>query len=409
MNQGRIILWSLIIVFIDTIISAIILPSSMQLLSHLDLSIHQTPAIVRNTILASGIIFLLSPSYLIASPVIGWLCDNLGRTKSLLICLFCALFGYAMLFISNYSSSMIIALFGILLINADSSMVAVQAIIIDNSQGIKRAYFLGLIVFIMLPAYLFFAQLAEDFSYILVVNSIYRNLFMLSILVITLIIILLAKRYLPETKKINENTSENLALYYSLSRIFLNKKVLVLLFLLGLLQFGCGLYFEAVEKYLEFHFSHSMHTISFFRDYTIFVMSISLLFIYPLLLNYFSIEMILFLSLLSCFLGALGSSITHTGIDQWLFSLPLSLGEGIGIAAIWMLLSHYIHPQDVGFIMGIKAAIWALAWSFSVIVSHIFSHYFSLVLPIHSAAITLLIAVLLANFIFNPSQAPTQN
>lgn len=392
-------IWLFLIVFIDTWLSGMLLPVTIQLVSVHDIGdYHRAPTILNDSILASGIIFLLSPSSLLSAPVIGWCCDIIGRKKSLIICLFCALFGYGLLYISSALQSVLFAFLGILLINADASMIAIQTMIIDTSHSKRRAYYLGLIVMVMLPIYLWSSQTFSAISSLTTLNqsSIQSLLIVIAIISSAIIVFFTIKCLQETTPVVHARKDGQLELYYSFKRVLLNKKLIVLLALLGVLQFGCGIYFESVTKYLIIKFNYHSQNLKLLNDLGILVLSVAMVLVYPILLRYLSLNKILLLSLSLCAAGALGSVIVPLYSMQLICYSLLSMGEGIGIGVIWMMLADASHPLDRGLVMGIKGAVWSLSWSFSVTLGHMLDHVFYFDAPLEISTLILLSGVLLA-------------
>jgi hypothetical protein len=97
-----------------------------------------------------------------------------------------------------------------------------------------------------------------------------------------------------------------------------NRTILLLIALLTLLQFGCGLYIETISDYLSGILGRDQHFLSALMYFKIAIMSVSLIAFYPLLLKYFNINILLKISLALCFIGTLGSILNVNISYQWI-------------------------------------------------------------------------------------------
>lgn len=399
-------LW-FIVTLTDNICTAILLPLGIHLLvcKHFSVFASSVTSAHNDIILGSGLIYLLSPLSILVTPIFGWLSDIVGRKKLLLIVLYISFTSYIVLLFANIEQNILLALLGAMLLSAGSSMAITQAVIADISKGPQKAYYFALITFIMSPLFLLIAEGTDSILSIITNQPNYINILASGAGVLAFINILIARRYLLEPTNFSSKTKNRTELYFTILRIVNNRPILLLIALLTLLQFGCGLYIESISDYLSGTLGRDQHLFSGLMYFKIAIMSVSLIAFYPLLLKYFNINILLKISLALCFIGTLGSILNVNISYQWISGFFSAMGECLAIAIIWMMLSENTSAQDQGIVMGIKASFWVIAWTLSVILGDYLSHQFNALLPLQLAAVVLAICLLLSFVISTKNSA----
>lgn len=380
----------LIILALDNIASAIVMPVLMKLLYPCGIDGYcQIVSISDNVIIFSALVYLLSPSYLFASPIVGQLADVYGRKKTLIGCLFMSVAGYVVSFAANSQHNVFLILLAILLLNASSSsMQVVQAIAADVSEDRKKSHHFSLIAFVMMPLYFTFASTIEH--YLKSISSL-NNIIILCALVITLINLIALHYYPRETHGENYQVNE-LTFAESVNNFSVN--IWKLLALFAAFEFGSSLYFESIMNYLAENHYYLVDS-STLLIYRMLAMTLGTLLVYPVLRKYFSNTLIIVISISVCCVGMLGSLLTNTLFFQVFYLLIFTMGEIIFLPTIWSLLSDETLAKHQGLVMGIKGAIWSLAWSLGLLAANKIELLFSSIYPI-VLAITITATCLMA-------------
>ena len=354
------------IILMDNVACAIVTPLLIGLLYPCTLDTACKALVnTHNLALLSGFLLLLSPSYLIMSPILGHLSDILGRKIMLFWCLLLSFIGYSILFAAINYQNIFLSLLAILLLNAgSSSMTIVQAAIADISHHTTKSKYFIMVSLVMLPLYLIFAKVGDAIIDLNPTAIILKVLITAFAFLATLGNLIFISKYLPEirhTKNLHSN-KHNFSHFEKIISIF-NKDIIILLLLLGFFQFGTSIYYESITAYLINYYHATENDLAIFLSYKVLIMTISLLFVYPLLLKYIANKNIIFYCLLLCSLGILGDVFVNKNLLEWIFIIPFTMGEILFIPTVWTMLSDAGNKNNQGIIMGIKGSIWSLAWS----------------------------------------------
>jgi MFS family permease len=381
------------IIALDNIASAIILPVLMYILYPCQAEqACRNIGISDSAVFLSGVIFLLSPSYIFASPAIGRLADLYGRKFALRICLILSIAGYLLLLIANSQQNIVLALTAVLLLNAGScSMTVVQAAATDISKGRHKAYLFGLITFILMPLYLIVAQFG---GLLLDLSRTYAYIRDYIIMLSWLISIgnLLMLYYYQEPKDYPPRQTHVQQLNISDSATIFSRPIIILLVLFTLFEFAASGYFEIMVNIATDKAYFTFNGFPAFLYYKFIIMIISICFIYPLLIKHYTAYQLLTMSLTLCSISVFASILLPVAMAQWFLITCFTLGEMIFVPIVWYLLSEMTHANNQGLIMGIKGTLWSLAWSLGLIIGNKLHN----ILP-ETAAVFLVVILMLSS------------
>lgn len=356
----------LLLIFIDSFSYFVVIPVLLQLFYHHQYGLlpNNTSLTIRNTL--TGFTIALSTfAALIAAPLIGNLSDKYGRKKVLLICLAGVILGFLLPIIGILQKNIFLLLIGRFIGGVGSaSQPIAQAAVADLCEGKEKAFFLSLIALMMtLPiilgplagGYLSDSSLVSWFS----VTTPYWCAFIISIL-----IFLLIKYSFKETMGHHTHVP-----ILSIKEVILGasstaKKyhIRCLLLILFFLELGWSQYYQSIPLYLNQQFHYSAQHVSLFYTYTGILMSLSLMFLYPVLIKSFSVKHILDYSIILVLMGLIGCSMLHTDIVQWIFVPLVAIFTGTAYVSLLALISNQVPTANQGWAMGFSSTVLFLAW-----------------------------------------------
>ena len=396
MNQNfKRLLPLLLIVFLDSFSFFIVIPILLQLfyLNDYGLLPVDTNLSVRN--LLTGITISLSTfTALVFSPFIGSLSDKYGRKVTLLLCMGGILIGFAMPIIGIWKKNIFLILMGRCFcgIGASSQPIA-QAAVADLYAGKEKSYFLSLVALMMTLAlivgplaggYLADPQIVSWFS----VSTPLWCAFFLSLLT-WLMVLFLFKETLSQQSMRQQMVS--------LSDIVTSFRFMVKHYQIGLLfviffflELGWSQYYQSIFLYLNLTAHYSPQQIGFYNAYIGILMSIGLMCLYPFLIRYFTISMIMRTSMLLVFVGYIGIILFGSVKAHWVFVPLISIFTGTAYVSLVSLISNAVDVSDQGKTMGYASTLLFTAWMLTAfnggwLIS------IQAVLPIYMAAFFLLI------------------
>lgn len=359
----------LLIIFIDSmglglvfpLLNAIIIDPVSNFLPH-DFSAH-----IRNLIFGFTIsIFMLA--WFFGASFLGDLSDQIGRKKSLLICLWGAFFGYLLSAAGVSLQSYTLLLLGRVIagFTAGSQAIA-QASIIDLSPPEQKARNLGLmflasslgfVVGPLMGGFLSDAKLSHWFTF--------ATPFYFAAL-IALLNVALLKRLYQETfhkvGKIKIKFSHAIELFVS---AFRDEKIRYLSIVLLIVVFGWSSFYSFISMFLLRVYQFSPVQISIYMALMGIGFSIGNLIIGPCVQRF---------SLKNCVIGGLllGAIITffivtlHMVFLNWIMAILISIAMSIAYAVLLNIFSNQVDADSQGWIMGVTGSIMALVYGINAL------------------------------------------
>lgn len=387
----------LLMIFVDTVAYFLVIPVLLKIFVNDDGQLVSSSMSLSTRHLIYGFAIMLSPlAFLIASPITGHFSDKYGRKKVLFFCLLTALIGFFLPIIGIIKKQIFLILLGRFIAGAStSSQPVAQAAITDFTQGKKRAFYLSLIGFAMtfgmVTGPLAGSYLSDNhlISWFNIMTPYWIGL-ILSVANIILILL-----FYQDNDQIKINDLKNSQNTWShLSHIVSQKSVVLLLFIFLLLEIAWSQYYQAIFLYLPQEFHYSTNQIGLFTAYAGFWMSLGLTIIYRIVINLFSIEKILKVSLIGASLGLIGCSYFTASYLQWIFIIPSALFVGMAYPSILSLISNLSPIEHQGWVLGMASTLLGIAWMVTAILGGLLIDIY-LPLPLLLAAGVMLLGSLL--------------
>ncbi len=332
---------------------------------------------------------------------LGDISDQIGRKKSLMVCLIGAVIGYAFSAFAVVMGSYGLLLAGRIIagFTAGSQAIA-QAAIVDMSEPEHKARNLGLILFFTSLGFLFGPMIGGILSAHELVPWFNFSLPFYFAATISLInaglLFFLFKETFTHTHKIRFKLHYAIEIFIS---AFKKEKIRELSIIFLIMIFGWGGYYSFVSMYLlrVYHFS-SLHT-GFYMAVMGAGFGIGTGFLVDPLTKRFSLKKCV---IGGCFFVALGTFLTITAPSEiylWLDVLIVAPAMAVAYSTILTLFSNQVNEDSQGWVMGITGAIMAFAFGANNLLIG-FMGSFKPQTPLIMTIVSLLLASLLMKTIF---------
>jgi len=302
--------------------------------------------------------------------ILGDLSDQIGRKKSLLICLWGAFAGYLFSAIAVLAHSFTLLIIGRIVagFTAGSQAIA-QAAIVDISEPEHKARNLGMMLFAMSIGFIFgplAGGVLSDHNLLKSFSLATPFYFAASVALLNVILLqLLFHETFTHIHKINLRFSHAINIFIS---AFKNEKVreLSIVFLIMILGWS-GVYSFISMYLLKIYHFNSLRTGLFMG-----VMGIGFGIGTGILVDpctqRFSLKNCVIVSLLIVALGVILIITAHNEYLVWLFIAPLAAAMAVAYSTILTLFSNQVDEDSQGWVMGITGSIMAFAFGLNAIV-----------------------------------------
>lgn len=354
----------LLLIFIDSFSYFVVIPVLLELYfnAHYGLLPKSTSLATRD-FLTGFTISLSTVAALIASPIVGSFSDKYGRKKTLLFCLVTITLGFLLPIIGIVKKNLLLILFGRLLSGIGSSSQPVaQAAVADLCKDDEKALFLGFIALMMtLPIML--GPLAggylSDPHLVSWFNATTPYCLAVIISVISFFIIIF---YFKETTNSQMRTHMLSVrdIVFGLKKAIKTYHIGGLLLVFFCLELGWSQYYQTISLFLTQQFHYSVDQISVFNAYMGVFMSLGLLFLYPLLIKYFSVKKIMRVSVSLVLFALLACAILPK--YQWFLVWMVAIFTGTAYVSLLTMISNRVSKEHQGWIMGYLSTVLFLAW-----------------------------------------------
>lgn len=393
MKTKQTLVTTLLLLLLDTLATGLFAAIIFHLLAIQDIpnSINATP---ESILFGPSFLLLLSPVYMLATPILGHCSDVFGRKRLLAITIGCDCAGYTLCLLSIYTNSMVLLVLGLMLLGIGNSNLCLSlAIAADIALGKAKSLIFALMAIVantVVVTISFSNQILAKFHYSL---TCYKLLLLVIILIEVVDLILIAK-LLPET---NTRMAHNAQ--FSVERIFRGVALLLgknqirfFILIFVLIEFAAGLYNQYIFTYLTTVLHTTIQSATLFINYRTLIMLLSLIILYPLITYRWSIKHILaFCLLLSC-VGLLGATLLPSITAQWVFCALIVSGFAMLQPTLWVLLSNGASRYHQGLMLGLIMPAWILAWVASGTIGS--NNSFKPPIPLEVAFSTLAIAII---------------
>ncbi len=336
---------------------------------------------------------------------LGDLSDQIGRKKSLMICLLGAVLGYLFSAFAVLLHSYSLLLVGRIVagFTAGSQSIA-QAAIVDLSEPQHKARNLGLILFFtslgfvfgpMVGGVLSDAKLTHFFNYAMP----FYFASAISLLNAVLLQLLFQETFFHE-KKIQLKLHHAIAIFIS---AFSNKKIRNLSIILLAMIFGWSGFYSFISMYLLkiYHFSSLRN--GFFMGVMGIGFGLGTGFFVDVFTKRFSLKNC---TIGGCFIVALMTALIITApyeIYLWVYVVFVGIAMALAYSTILTLFSNQVDADSQGWVMGITGAIMAFAFGINGLLIGLLADV-SPDMPLILTIISLILAAILMKYIFNENQ-----
>jgi len=354
----------LLLIFIDSFSYFVVIPVLLEIFfkTHYGILPANTSVVMRD-FLTGFTICLSTLTALIAAPFVGNLSDKFGRKKTLLFCLIGIIFGFALPIIGIMKKNLLLILLGRALSGVGSSSQPVaQAAVADLCNDDEKSLFLSFIALMMtLPIMLgpLVGGYLSDRHLVSWFNATTPYFLAVIISVISFFVILF---FFKETMSIKVRT-EMLSVrdvIFGLKKAVKTYQIGAVLLIFFCLELGWSQYYQTIPLFLTQQFHYSIQQISLFNTFMGICMSLGLLFLYPILIKYFSVKKIMRASVLLVLLGLLFCAL-FPGY-QLFFVWCVAIFTGTAYVSLLTLISNQVPKNHQGWIMGYASTILFLAW-----------------------------------------------
>ena len=394
-----------LILFIDSMGLGLVFPILNTLVfdSHAHFFATAVSSNARNILygLAIGIYMLC---WFFGAAFLGDLSDQIGRKKSLMICLAGAVVGYLFAAIAVVFSSYILLIIGRIIagFTAGSQSIA-QAAIIDISEPDHKARNLGFILFFSSLGFALGPVIGGVLSASSLVSWFNYNIPFYFAAGISLINAILLQYLFHET--FTQTHQVHYKLYHAIEvfiSAFKNKQIRELSFVFLIMIFGWSGFYSFISMYLlrVYHFSSLQN--GFYMGLMGVGFGIGTGFLIDPLTKRFSLKQC---TIMGCILAAIGTILTATAPKEiyiWFDVLLVAITMATAYSTILTLFSNQVNDDAQGWVMGITGAIMAFAFGINGLMLGFLANV-NPQTPLIISAICLIVSALLMQLIFEPS------
>ncbi len=362
---------------------------------------------LRNFIFGSTMgVFMLC--WFFGASFLGDLSDQIGRKKSLLICLLGAFFGYILSAIGVMVDSYALLLIGRMIagFTAGSQAIA-QAAIVDISPPEHKARNLGLILFCISIGFIFGPLLGgvlsdKDFGSWFTLNTPFYFAAILSLVNAFLLWYWFHETFINKKRKVKIKLHGAIGIFIS---AFRHEKIRALSVILLIMVFGWSGFYCFISMFLLRVYDFNTLHISIYMA----VMGAGFGIGTGLLVEYFTKRYTLRKTVLGgslvAALATLVIVVVPSPIFAWLAIAPLAAAMAVVYSVLLTIFSNQVDADSQGWIMGITGAIMAFAFGINGVLVGILAD-FSPAIPLIITIVGLLITALLMYFYRNGEEVP---
>lgn len=332
---------------------------------------------------------------------LGDLSDQIGRKKSLMICLLGAVVGYLLSALAVLLSSYVLLVIGRVIagFTAGSQAIA-QAAIVDISSQEHKARNLGLILFFTSLGFVF----GPIVGGVLSDNTLYHGFnyalpfyFAASISLFNAVLLqLLFHETFFHVHKITFKIYHAIAIFIS---AFRDKKIRELSIILLIMIFGWSSYYSFISMYLfkVYHFSPLRN--GFFMGVMGCGFGIGTGFLVDFFTKRFSLKHCTIGSLLVVAVASFLTVTASSELPVWICMIFLAIAMALAYSTMLTLFSNQVDADSQGWVMGITGAIMAFAFGLNCLLVGLLANA-SPKIPLSLTTISLTVAAILMIFIY---------
>lgn len=355
----------LLIIFIDSMGLGLVFPILNALI--IDPNSHFLSPLVSETsrnFIFGCVVSVFMLCWFFGAAYLGDLSDQIGRKKSLLLCLVGACIGYLTSAFGVMIDSLALLVIGRIIAGFTAgSQVIAQAAIIDlstpenKSRNIGSILFASALGFILGPLIGGFFSSSQMFSWFNFSTPLYFSAF-ISFLNAALLWILFRETFISKNKT-SIKLHRAISIFIS---AFQNHKVRSLSIILLIMIFGWSSFYSFISMFLLKRYSFTTTNI----DYFMALMAVGFGFGTGVLVNYFnkylSLKTTTQLGLIIASLCFLITALTDKPIFAWLCVFPAGAAIALAYSTLLTAFSNQVDEDSQGWVMGITGSISAFAF-----------------------------------------------
>lgn len=321
----------------------------------------------QNAVLGSGLVIMLSPTYLVALPILCAVSNLWGRKKTFALCLGLSVASYLIFWTGAYVGSAFIVLLSVNLADITTAELPIaQAIAADTPNPWLRSYLFALLALADLIDIV--STQLHDYIHQLTNYQWFNPMLIAAIVVpISLINFLLAARFLRSSAPVVVEKDRDVLteIIESFSHILSNKSLRTVLIFFALFSMAWGLYFQNLFFYLTDGAVIHPESASLFIIYTCLTMFITLSVVFPILIRLITFEKLLLSCLLVSALGLAMITFMTTKESRWATGMMIAISTPMIIPIAWTILTRKLERRYQIMAFGIAYLILTLFWELS--------------------------------------------
>ncbi len=347
-----------------------------------------------HNVIYGGIIGIFMLCWFFGAAILGDLSDQIGRKKSLLICLGGGFFSYLISGISVSAHSLSLLIIGRIIAGVTSgSQPIAQAAIIDISHSdhkarnigyILLALSLGFIVGPLLGGVLSDNRLVSWFDF----STPFYFAAILALFNILLLFILFNETFVAKHTTFAVNPYQAISIFIS---AFKNERVKKISFIYLIYIFGWSSFYSFISIFLLSVYHFTPTEISLFMAVMGVGFAIGNGFLVNYLAKFFSLRVTFIYCNVVCAIFIFLMLLVQQSLFNWLIMAPLACAVSVAYAAILTIFSNQVDEKSQGWVMGITGSIMAFVWAINGIIVGVLASL-NPNSPLWIAAISLLLA-----------------
>jgi MFS family permease len=320
-----------------------------------------------NAVLGSGLVLMLSPTYLVALPILCAISNLWGRKKTLVACFGLSVASYAVFVCGIYIGSAFVVLLSMNLSDITSAELPIaQAIVADTKSPLLKSYFFALLALVDLVDIV--STQLHDYMH-QITNVIWFKPMVIALLVvfISLVNFFMAGKFLHATKPVVEDEEQDILteIIEGFVHILSSKEIRTILIFFAVFALAWGLYFQNIYFFLTDGVVMQSERATLFMIYTCLFMFLTLVVLYPLLIRLLSFKDILFGALILSSIGLAAIAFMTTRDGRWVTGMLVAVSAPLIIPSVWTLLSAKLGRRHQVLVFSIAYLILTLFWEFS--------------------------------------------
>lgn len=359
---------------IDIMGFGLVQPVMTSMFTNTDMSILSASTGIDDRYFYLGLGYFLYPLFMFfGASLLGDLSDNIGRKKTLVLCLFGLFVGYLGMAAGVFMRHLWLFFAGRAFTGLLSGCQPVaQATIADLSPLEDKAKNMGFIVFVVSAGFLFGPLIGGFFSDSSIVPffGFWTPYFIVGLLSLFTAIWIVVSY--PESYEVHQRIPikitrpiQILVLAFQLRPL----RLLVPLFIC--MQVGLGIYYQYVLVDMQVNYGYNSLYLGLFSGWMGIFFALSLLVVLPILVKYFFVEHLAIVSMLICGVAMIIGSQIHHSLYEWIAAAVVAFSNNIAYALIMTTFSNQVDQTRQGWVNGVFISTMALGFCLNALAANL--------------------------------------